>query len=53
MELAIIDKVGLMKEAYRIEDISPSQCRSIFLDWALKLPMEIDTRAAIKVIIAE
>ena len=53
MELAIIDKVGLMKEAYRIENISPSQCRSIFLDWALKLPMEIDTRAAIKVIIAE
>ena len=24
MELAIIDKVGLMKEAYRIEDIAPT-----------------------------
>lgn len=32
------DPRGLILEAYRIEGITPAECRSIFLDWALSLP---------------
>ena len=47
METADIDKTGLIRESYRIEGISIEECRSIFLDWALKLPRELDEKAAI------
>ena len=33
-----IDKSGLIREAYRIDGITPPECRSIFVDWAIKLP---------------
>ncbi|RDC72434.1 hypothetical protein DLJ49_11025 [Rhodovulum sp. 12E13] len=33
-----LDPKGLIREAYRIEGIGGSECRSIFLDWALSLP---------------
>jgi hypothetical protein len=33
-----LDPRGLIREAYRIDGIGPSECRSIFLDWALSLP---------------
>lgn len=42
-----MDPKGLIREAFRIEGIDASQCRSIFLDWALSLPAGADTRAAI------
>lgn len=42
------DPKGLIHEAYRIEGINASQCRSIFLDWALSLPPEQDQRAALQ-----
>ncbi|WP_300029727.1 hypothetical protein [uncultured Roseobacter sp.] len=45
------DPKGLIFEAYRIEDISKAECRSIFLDWALSLPMERDTGATLRVLI--
>ena len=45
--LAELDHKQLIREAYRIEGITESQCRSIFLDWALSLPAEVDNRAAI------
>lgn len=32
------DPKGLIADSFRIEGITPSQCRSIFLDWALSLP---------------
>jgi hypothetical protein len=34
-EIETIDPRGLFREAYRIEGIDMSQCRSIFMDWAL------------------
>jgi hypothetical protein len=37
------DPKGLIFESYRIEGISKSECRTIFLDWALSLPIEQDT----------
>ena len=45
------DPKGLILEAYRIEGITYPECRSIFLDWALSLPTESDTGAAIRTLI--
>ena len=47
MDLDVIDRTGLIREAYRIEGITGAECRSIFVDWALKLPAEIAPQAAI------
>ncbi len=43
-----IDPTGLMREAYRIPDITSGECRSIFLDWALGLPSDADTAPLIQ-----
>ncbi len=45
------DPKGLIFESYRIEGITKSQCRTIFLDWALSLPMERDTNATIRILL--
>lgn len=39
------DPKGLIHQAYLIDGITPSQCRSIFLDWALSLPDGQDATA--------
>ncbi|WP_171136428.1 hypothetical protein [Ruegeria sp. HKCCC1038] len=41
------DHKGLIREAYRIDGITLKECRSIFLDWALSLPVERDQRQAL------
>ncbi|MFD2739414.1 hypothetical protein ACFSUD_07545 [Sulfitobacter aestuarii] len=46
------DPKGLIRESYRIEGITKAECRSIFLDWALSLPLESDTGAAIRRLLA-
>lgn len=51
MTLDEIDKSELIQESYRMEGVLPSECRSIFLDWALKLPSELDPKRAIEVLI--
>ncbi|MEM9582027.1 MAG: hypothetical protein AAGA08_02835 [Pseudomonadota bacterium] len=33
------DPKGLIREAYRIDGITAGECRTIFLDWALSVPM--------------
>lgn len=53
MELTDIDKTGLIREAYRIEGISAPECRSIFMDWALKLPEGLASDQAINRLLAE
>lgn len=45
------DPKGLIYEAYRIEGIQKSECRTIFLDWALSLPIEKETGSVLKVLI--
>ena len=40
-----------MYDAYHIDGITPSECRSIFLDWALSLPVGQDSASAIDVIL--
>ena len=47
MTLDDIDPTGLIREAYRIEGITPGECRSIFVDWAIKLPAGIVPQTAI------
>lgn len=41
------DPKGLIFESFRIEGILPSECRTIFLDWALSMPEGADTRDAV------
>jgi len=43
-----IDPRGLLHEAYRIEGIGAADCRTIFLDWALGLPAEVDAAQAVR-----
>ncbi|MCM2562396.1 hypothetical protein M8756_09565 [Lutimaribacter sp. EGI FJ00015] len=42
-----LDPKGLIFESYRIEGITPEECRTIFLDWALSLPEGQDSRTAL------
>ena len=42
------DPKGLIYEAYRIDGITKSECRTIFLDWALSLPASHDTHSAMR-----
>jgi hypothetical protein len=45
------DPKGLIREAFRIEGISPEECRSIFVDWALSVEAG-DPRAALETLLA-
>ena len=47
------DPKGLILESYRIEGITKSECRTIFLDWALSLPLEQDTGETILRLLAQ
>ena len=38
-----VDPKGVIGESYRIEGIRVEECRSIFMDWALRLPDGADT----------
>lgn len=46
------DPKGLIYEAYRIDGITKSQCRTIFLDWALSLGVERETNSALRNLLA-
>ena len=52
MELAEADPKGLVRESYRIEGITPGECRSIFMDWALSIPVGRPVPDAVRVLIA-
>jgi len=47
-----LDPKGLIREAYRIEGIAGPECRSIFLDWALSLPVGQEAAEAVPVLLA-
>ncbi len=51
MTLDQVDSNQLIREAYRIEGIGAPECRSIFLDWAIKLPPEFNPREAIALLL--
>ncbi|WP_103255923.1 hypothetical protein [Tabrizicola aquatica] len=52
MELAEADPKGLVRESYRIEGITAGECRSIFMDWALSIPVGAPVADAVRVLIA-
>ena len=45
------DPKGLVRESYRIDGITLGECRSIFLDWALSVPVDADTKVLIEVLL--
>ncbi len=45
------DPKGLIFEAYRIDGIAKSECRTIFLDWALSLPVDSDTNVSLRALL--
>lgn len=47
------DPSGLIAESFKIDGIFPEQCRSIFLDWALSIPADQDTKARIDALLAQ
>lgn len=47
------DPKGLILEAFRIEGITKPECRSIFLDWALSLPVERDTGKTLRILMTQ
>ena len=47
------DPKGLIRESYRIEGISPAECRSIFMDWALSLPIDTDPKSVIETLLSD
>lgn len=42
------DPKALIREAFRIEGITEPECRSIFLDWALSVPVGRDVRGLVE-----
>lgn len=46
------DPKGLVRESYRIDGITAPECRSIFMDWALSVPIGIDQPDALRSLIA-
>ncbi len=46
MDLKHADPKGLVRESYAIEGITLGECRSIFIDWVLSLPVRVDTPIA-------
>jgi hypothetical protein len=51
MELAEADPKGLVRESHRIDGITPGECRSIFMDWALSIPVGRSIPDAVRVLI--
>lgn len=52
MDFKQADPKGLIRESYLIEGISAGECRSIFVDWALSLPVGADFPDALTVLIS-
>lgn len=48
---ASLDPKGVIRESYRIEGISEPECRSIFLDWAIGVPIGTDPRDQIRALL--
>ncbi|GGW21821.1 hypothetical protein GCM10011452_03780 [Gemmobacter lanyuensis] len=51
MRLEEADPKGLVRESYNIEGITDGECRSIFIDWALSLPVGAESGPALAALI--
>ncbi len=52
MQVNEADPKGLVRESYAMDGITAAECRSIFLDWALSLPVAADVPKAAATLIA-
>ena len=52
MKVEDVDPKGLIRESYRIEGITPSECKTIFFDWAVQVPQAANPAAHIAFCIA-
>ncbi|NRA99031.1 MAG: hypothetical protein HRU32_04275 [Rhodobacteraceae bacterium] len=50
-DLQTLDPRGLIKDSYAIDGISEPECRSIFLDWAIAVPVGQDARPQIRALL--
>lgn len=48
-----LDPSGLIADAFRMDGISAPECRTIFLDWALKVPSADDVRPRVLALLAQ
>ena len=46
-----VDPRGLIRESYRIEGITLEESRSIFLDWAISVPLGEDSSDHVRILI--
>lgn len=53
LDLSEADPKGLVRESYRIDGITLGECRSIFMDWALSVPLAIDIPDALRTLLAQ
>lgn len=47
------DPRGLIHESYRIDGIGAAECRSIFLDWAIGVPVGQDSGQLVRHLLAK
>jgi len=52
VDLVEADPKGLIRESYQIDGITPGECRSVFMDWALSLPVGAGFKAGLEKLIA-
>lgn len=52
MQLTEADPKGLVRESFAIEGITAPECRSIFMDWALSLPVDFAVSDAARMLLA-
>ncbi len=52
MRIEEADPKGLVRESYRIDGITLGECKSIFVDWALSLPVDAPVKDALRALIA-
>ncbi len=52
MDKNAADPKGLIRESYRIDGITGGECRSVFMDWALSLPVDAPFKEALTHLIA-
>lgn len=52
MDLSEADPKGLVRESYRIEGITAGECRSIFMDWALSIPVGRSVPDAVRTLLS-
>lgn len=48
-----LDPKGLIKDSFLIDGITEAECKSIFIDWALSVPADVDTRQALEALVGQ